>query len=112
MSKKYYYLLILTLSLVGCSKTLLIPSNENVSALTLETSNTSVEDLKDGQKLYIIKCGNCHYLYRPARFSEEKWKHEMPEMAVKAKISTTDQNQILKYLLVMREVELAKQKID
>ncbi len=110
MNKNLYSLLLLIIVLTSCSKSLLVPSEEHIDKTTLTTFNTTIEELKNGQNIYIQKCGNCHYLYRPIRFSEEKWRHEMPEMSVKSKISNDQQTLILKYLLTMREVELSRNK--
>ena len=110
MRKIHYSLLLFIIVFNSFTKALLVTSEEYIDKSTLTTFNTTIEDLKNGQNIYISKCGNCHYLYRPIRFSEEKWRHEMPEMSVKSKISNEQQALILKYLLTMRKVELSRNK--
>lgn len=55
--------------------------------------------MNTGYVLYRRKCGNCHYLYRPAEFTEMKWKSVMPVMSLKAKLSPEEKNLILNYIL-------------
>lgn len=91
----------------GCISPLLIPAEQDVSRAKVKWESVTLGSLKQGHQLYMSKCGSCHYLYRPPKFSEEKWKKEMPDMSERAKISKIEQEHILTYLLVMREAELS-----
>lgn len=72
------------------------------------TDSAQLATVQQGYKLYVNKCGSCHYLYRPHKFSDTKWKAEMPEMAEKAKINEEETKLVLNYLLTISEVELTK----
>ena len=63
----------------------------------------SIEKLQAGHQLYVNKCGKCHYLYRPNRFSEEKWLSKMPDMKLEAKLTDEEIDLVTKYILTMRE---------
>lgn len=106
MKKKMKKHLIYTfLILAGCSTTLRLPSeNDLVYAKQIDRS-MNLDSLKEGYDLYIHKCSSCHFLYQPAKYSEQKWRNILPEMADKAKISKEEENRILDYLMVMRRSE-------
>ena len=90
----------------GCVAPLILPTEQDVERAQSDGKNVSLETLKTGHSLYQNKCGGCHYLYRPAKFSEEKWRSEMPEMSEKSKITTEEQEIILNYLLIMQQSAL------
>jgi len=102
------YAMICLFTLAGCSDTLHLPTEHDLALAPVNGNNMDIESLDNGYNLYVNKCGSCHYLYRPTRFSEEKWKMEVPKMAGKAKLSQEQQELVLQYLLTMREAELAE----
>lgn len=81
---------------------LLVPTDNDVIHAKNRWADSNMEALKVGRHLYIDKCGKCHYLYRPSKFSEEKWLKEIPDMQKKAKIDSAQVALILRYILVMR----------
>lgn len=36
----------------------------------------SLEDLQAGSKLYVLKCGNCHNLILPSKYTGAEWEKE------------------------------------
>lgn len=64
---------------------------------------TSLEQLTEGYNLYKNKCGSCHYLYRPDKFSEAKWKEDIAEMGQKARLNSKEIASIEHYILTARE---------
>lgn len=91
---KNIFFLGLTISLLAsCSQKTTQTGKVETSAKTLSANALQ------GQKIYTEKCGSCHKLFKPEKFSEAKWKHEVPEMAKLAKISTEDENLVLTYVL-------------
>ena len=36
----------------------------------------SLEDLQAGSKLYVVKCGNCHNLILPSKYTAVEWEKE------------------------------------
>ena len=77
---------------LACSQSLYIPTAETV------TNDQLLQDLTVGRKLYIQSCGSCHNLYKPEKFTADKWEHEIDEMKDDAKISDAEAALILKYV--------------
>ena len=106
------YIPIGLLILAGCAAPLLMPTQQDLALVSTDGYTTNLDSLREGYNLYLNKCGSCHYLYRPTKFTGEKWRKELPEMAEKAKLSPEQQELILKYLLTMHEAGTGESKID
>ena len=79
--------------------TLAIAKNSKSTAHRLVIQLPEKTDtLKQGQYLYENKCGSCHFLYKPAKHTEEEWDKLMVKMAKKAKLSDSDKEIVKKYL--------------
>ena len=78
--------------ILACSSTLYQPTSENVS------DPERLVELQEGRKLYVANCSSCHNLYKPQKFTLEKWAHEMDEMKMEAKITDQQASSILQYL--------------
>ena len=76
----------------SCTSALYIPSTAN------ETAIASLSELQAGRKSYIRKCGNCHTLYMPEKYTEAEWHHWVDKMTLKVHLDTLEKEQILKYL--------------
>ena len=84
---------VLTIVLVfACGTALYIPT------VNQETSNVSLRDLKDGRAAYINKCGGCHALIIPEKYTKNDWSLWVDRMEPKASITPTEKEQIVKYL--------------
>lgn len=68
---------------------------------TAETVNNDqlLQELTVGRKLYIQNCGSCHNLYKPEKYTADKWAHEIDEMKAQAKITDVQAALIFKYLI-------------
>ncbi|MBI3502921.1 MAG: hypothetical protein HY063_14110 [Bacteroidetes bacterium] len=95
--------ILLGITLACCTTPLLVPNENDVSRAQTKWSGSDLASLQKGHSLYMNKCGSCHYLHRPNKYSEEKWKKEMPEMSNRAKLTGEEQELVLHYLLTMRE---------
>lgn len=93
-SKKTTSIIILVIAVVtfACSSALYVP------AANQETASASLSELQAGRKLYVQKCGGCHALFLPEKYTKAEWNHWMIEMETKAKIDTLEKEKILKYL--------------
>ena len=80
--------------LIACS-----PKTTQTGSVVEPVKKTLSANALQGQKIYTEKCGACHNLFKPEKFSEAKWRHEVPEMAKLAKISSEDENLVLTYVL-------------
>jgi cytochrome c5 len=65
--------------------------------------NTVAEELTTGQRIYEIKCTECHKAHRIEKFSEKKWLHEIDDMSPKAKLTVDEKLKLTKYILSYRE---------
>lgn len=81
--------------LVACSPKTTQTSTGKVEPVSKTLSASALE----GQKIYTENCGSCHKLFKPEKFSESTWRHEVPKMAKLAKISTEQENLVLTYVL-------------
>jgi len=94
-SKKQFraWVLILISGLVlACSTSLYIPGESP------QISKETLSALQKGRAIYINKCGSCHALYRPEKYSTTQWKFQTERMAKKAKLTAQEELLIFRYL--------------
>jgi hypothetical protein len=51
------------------------------------------------KELYADKCTSCHRLHRPTEYSREKWPTILERMAVKAKLTPEEAEELREYLV-------------
>ncbi len=76
----------------ACSTALYLPK---------ESTRISKEDLREMQKgrvAYINKCGSCHSLFLPEKYTPGQWKAQVERMATKAHLTSLEEEEILKYV--------------
>ncbi|MBI4929579.1 MAG: hypothetical protein HY841_02365 [Bacteroidetes bacterium] len=98
-----YTLYLISLFLICCTPALIPPIETDVVVAKQKWSDASLSQLKEGYTLFKIKCSKCHYLYRPNKFSEEKWHKMIPIMGKKAKLDSLQTMLITKYILTAKE---------
>ena len=76
----------------GCSTANKLPSTEVI------TNTAQTIDLAQGKILYEGKCGRCHSLYEPSKFSDAEWKPIVERMAPKAKLTDEQKGLVYAYL--------------
>ena len=76
----------------SCSSALYEPELKDVKDEAL------LAELKEGRKTYVQKCGNCHNLILPEKFTKSKWEKELDEMQRRANLTDKEKASILKYL--------------
>jgi len=59
--------------------------------------------LWSGYELYKNKCGACHYLYKPDRYSVDQWNMLLPDMKKEAKLTGDEYVKIKTYLLTLSD---------
>ncbi len=93
-SKKIIAIIILVISIVtfACTSALYVPTVKQ------ETETTSLSELQAGRKLYVQKCGGCHTLFLPEKYTKAEWQHWMNEMDTKVKMDTLEKEKMVKYL--------------
>lgn len=89
--------------LLCCTPAMMPPLESDVQSAKKHWSDATHAQLSKGYNLYKNKCGSCHYLYRPDKFSEEKWKHEISEMSAKIQLDSAQITMITRYILTAKE---------
>ncbi len=67
--------------------------------------NSTVADVREGQGIYITRCGTCHQVYDITLFNEFKWLHEIDDMSPKANLTAEEKLKLTKYILSYRETK-------
>ena len=89
MKKKIIVLFIFACILYSCAPTLVVPTS---------TDAVKQKQLLAGRSLYADHCSSCHNLHFPQEFDAERWKQNLDEMQVKAKITDEDKKLIYEFL--------------
>ncbi|MCK9411682.1 MAG: hypothetical protein M0Q53_05220 [Prolixibacteraceae bacterium] len=87
-----WLLILLSGSILSCSSSLYVPHE---SALI---PKETLSALQKGRAIYITKCGSCHTLYLPEKYSTSEWRIQTGKMAVKAKLTDHEEELIIRYL--------------
>lgn len=95
----------IALMIAGCAGPLIQPTQADADRAHARYETSNLASLQLGRTVYSERCGGCHKLYRPNTFSEKKWLHEIPEMAVKANLSSREKQLVEEYILTMREAK-------
>ncbi|HVY74834.1 MAG TPA: hypothetical protein VG890_08400, partial [Puia sp.] len=61
----------------------------------------TLTDLDQGKAIYQSHCNKCHPYKVPPSRDEAKWDQIIPVMAKKAKLDSTEENLVLKYVVTM-----------
>jgi hypothetical protein len=63
----------------------------------------TTKDLDAGYKLYVIKCGNCHNLVAPAKYTSSEWqlKH-LPQELEKAKVVDEKEKKLITMFILAK----------
>lgn len=72
------------------------------------TGTSSYDQLVAGRNLFIEKCGRCHKLKSPEKFTPAQWQKALLKMQPKAKISDAERELIQAYVLVKAKTAPAK----
>lgn len=78
--------------LFACSTALYLPKENS------QVSGSELEYLLKGRKAYIRKCGSCHTLVLPQKYSENEWKAIMVQMAERSHLTSDEYRSIQNYL--------------
>jgi hypothetical protein len=105
---KKLLLIFCVVTLSACSVKLITPTQADVDRVSGQYKGYTLVDLTGGEALFEQKCTQCHGLKNPTKRTADEWAEIVPKMAHKAdnkrgvsKISSNDQQLILKYLITM-----------
>lgn len=76
-----------------------VPTAAHAQWASQRWPGTDTIALQHGRTLYIDNCARCHNLYLPGAFTEKEWVDIMPKMKKKARITDTEADGILRYVL-------------
>lgn len=93
---KLSLLLFLVTVIYSCSSALYEPD------LKIIKDEALYSELKEGRKNYVQKCGNCHNLYLPEKYTNSEWEHWMGIMGKKVNLTEKEKTSILKYVTYMK----------
>ncbi len=96
------------ISLICCSPVGFKLTVEDVALAKTKWDDSSSELLDAGFNLYVAKCGGCHLLMTPNRYTEKRWLEILPIMDKKAKLSLEQSNLIMKYVITKSFTEQKK----
>ncbi len=69
-----------------------------VLLISVSTLLFAQSDAYQGEKLYELKCGRCHFAYAPERYSLEEWKTIVQDMGPISGLNQESEEAILTYL--------------
>ena len=82
----------------ACSAGLPRPVAADAQRAATQWPAVQLTDLQEGRTLYVRKCGGCHRLYLPNKFSPEHWQASMDEMSMRAGLDASQQLKLEAYL--------------
>ena len=66
-----------------------------------ETTGARRAQLEQGRVIYITKCTKCHSAEPVSRYSPQRWKEIIPEMAGEAKLGGTETEAVRAYVFAV-----------
>jgi len=108
IKSKIIFFTALSCMFICCSPIIFKPTIEDVDLAKKTWSDASIEQLNDGCSLYVAKCGGCHLLHTPNEFTEKQWIELLPEMTARAKLTTQQNDLVLKYVVTKSQTQLKK----
>ena len=90
----------------GCGAVIPRVTPELVALAHQRESTANTESLEKSRALYVTRCSSCHSLNDPHDYSEKDWPAWMHKMALKAKISTEQEQQLLVFVLAARDLPM------
>jgi cytochrome c5 len=86
--------------LIACSAKVIAPTAALLPAMQQKVPGMTLDRAQKGYQLYAAKCAACHRLYEPSKHTQEAWQQTLTEMFPKARITDTEQQQLIQdYLL-------------
>jgi cytochrome c5 len=88
----------------------LAPIFSDVAIAQAHWAGTTMDYLNQGYSIFNYKCTTCHEVKMPQDFSVEDWNSIMPKMGRKARLDSTEYNEVFHYILTKREAILGPGK--
>lgn len=79
--KKWIVLFFVASLVVACaSGSKMQPGERDLAMATQKVPGITINELKEGYKLYVENCSGCHQLHKPDEFTGPEWRAILPEM--------------------------------
>jgi hypothetical protein len=88
----------LVLGLASCGTALPDPQLSDLQTLGADFSWVSLQDLRDGRRLYADNCGGCHRLRPPQDLTSPEWNKAFLEMRQRIRLKDTEADRVIVYL--------------
>ena len=99
--KKQLLILLVVLGSACSAVKLLEPGQADADRGAKTFPGYTLNDLNLGKQIYVDHCNKCHRYKAPETRNETKWDKVIPKMAKKAKLDSTQQSLVLKYVVTM-----------
>jgi cytochrome c5 len=86
----------------------LVPTQADAERAGQKFPGTTLAGLNEGKTIFESHCNKCHSLNRPFKKTEAEIRAALPKMAQKAKIDSTQEDLVLKFLLTMNTNQAKK----
>lgn len=63
------------------------------------------ETLREGRRLFVSRCVDCHVLPVVARYPAEAWPHLVAKMAARADLKPREEAKVVSYLVALRKTQ-------
>jgi mono/diheme cytochrome c family protein len=63
-----------------------------------DLSGISLNDLRNGRKLYVQNCGGCHRLKPPQEQTDSQWIESYAKMRTRVELNRSEEERLLAYL--------------
>jgi hypothetical protein len=75
-------------------------ADEDVQRLKNRGYLSSTEELDKGYKTYVKRCGNCHHLQEPGKYTMSEWQlTHLPAELEKAKVDNETEKKLITYYI-------------
>lgn len=74
----------------------------NPSTAMAAKSGTSLEKLRTGHEVYMLKCGECHNYMIPDDLDVDEWEDAIPKMIRHAGLAKEEEQAVLAYVLAVK----------
>jgi hypothetical protein len=82
------------------------PGNEELAAIQTTYKDVTIEKLKQGHTIYTFgDCAKCHRAQSIYKYTEERWKTIIDDMAKRANLQEEEKDAVYKYVLSIKAVQ-------
>jgi hypothetical protein len=84
--------------MMSCGTAIPDPQEADLRMLPGDLSGISLNDLRNGRKLYVQNCGGCHRLKPPQEQTDSQWIESYAKMRTRVELNRSEEERLLAYL--------------